>query len=588
MATLVSARRALLVLGLATAGAMATAVTASAAAQPATGDIQAAGGATAIGNSYIVTLRDGVSNVDAAAHRLANRYGGTIRQTYDTALHGIEVSIGEKAARRLAADRAVSVVEQNHTISLAATQANPPSWGLDRIDQRNLPLDRSYTFPNTASNVHAYIIDTGIRFSHRTFGGRATSGFDAIDGGRADDCNGHGTHVAGTVGGAEFGVAKRVQLVAVRVLDCRGGGSVGSVVAGINWVTRNAIKPAVANMSLGGGPSASIDAAVNRSISAGVTYAIAAGNSNANACNFSPARVPAAITVGATDRTDRRASFSNFGRCLDIFGPGVAIVSSVNTSDTATASFSGTSMATPHVTGAAALVLQAHPGFTPTLELHLHLEGSIRPATLLEIAGRNGEALPADTVEGLTRLYEFTDFRHFIEVWVLTTNCLRTAEDFRRVVVDYAAEAASFGAVYVEGIFSPCERVQRGVGWQEIFEGYTDGAIAAAEEHGVTVRFTPDLYRGVPVELAEECARMAVRYRERGVVGLGLGGIEGARPVSEYAKAFAIARDGGLAAVPHAGEAAGAASVWEALSLDPVRIRHGIRAEIGRASCRER
>src|SRR6266508_1405472 len=200
---------------------------------------------------------------------------------------------------------------------------------------------------------------------------------------------------------------------------------------------------------------------------------------------------------------------------------------------------------------------------TPRIELHLHLEGSIRPATLLEIAGRNGEALPADTVEGLTRLYEFTDFRHFIEVWVLTTNCLRTAEDFRRVVVDYAAEAASFGAVYVEGIFSPCERVQRGVGWQEIFEGYTDGAIAAAEEHGVTVRFTPDLYRGVPVELAEECARMAVRYRERGVVGLGLGGIEGARPVSEYAKAFAIARDGGLAAVPHAGEAEDAALLAE-------------------------
>jgi aminodeoxyfutalosine deaminase len=215
---------------------------------------------------------------------------------------------------------------------------------------------------------------------------------------------------------------------------------------------------------------------------------------------------------------------------------------------------------------------------TPKIELHLHLEGSIRPATLLEIAGRNSQPLPADTVEGLTRLYEFTDFRHFIEVWVLTTNCLRTADDFRRVVVDYAAEAASFEAVYVEGIFSPCERVQRGVGWQDIFEGYTDGAIAAAEEHGVTVRFTPDLYRGVPVELAEECARMAVRYRERGVVGLGLGGIEAAYPVSEYAKAFAIARDGGLAAVPHAGEAAGAASVWEALSLDPARIRHGIRA----------
>jgi subtilisin family serine protease len=365
MAQLVSSRRALIMLGLAAAGAMVAAVAASVPAEAATGDIQAAGGATAVGGSYIVTLTDGTSDVDTTAQRLASRYGGTVRQTYDAALRGFELSIGERAARRLAADRSVSAVEQNHTISLAATQANPPSWGLDRIDQRNLPLNRSYTFPNTASSVHAYIIDTGIRFSHRTFGGRAASGFDAIDGGRADDCNGHGTHVAGTVGGNEFGVAKRVQLVAVRVLDCNGSGSTASVVAGINWVTRNRILPAVANMSLGGGPSGSIDTAVSRSISAGVTYAIAAGNSNANACNFSPARVPAAITVGATDRTDRRASFSNFGTCLDIFAPGVAIVSSVNTSDTATASFSGTSMATPHVAGAAALVLQANPGFSP-------------------------------------------------------------------------------------------------------------------------------------------------------------------------------------------------------------------------------
>jgi len=365
MTRLVSARRALLVLGLAAAGAMVTAVAATAAVQPPTGDIQAAGGATAIGNSYIVTLRDSASNVDATAQRLANRYGGTVRQTYDAALRGFEVNISEKAARRMAADRSVSGVEQNHKVSLAATQTNPPSYGLDRIDQRDLPLDRSYTFPNTANAVHAYIIDTGIRFSHRTFGGRATSGFDSIDGGRADDCNGHGTHVAGTVGGNEFGVAKRVQLVAVRVLDCNGSGSTGSVVAGINFVTRNAIKPAVANMSLGGGISTAIDNAVNRSIAAGVTYAIAAGNSNADACQFSPARVPAAITVGATDRNDRRASFSNVGRCVDIFAPGVAIISSVNTSDTATASFSGTSMATPHATGVAALILGANPGFTP-------------------------------------------------------------------------------------------------------------------------------------------------------------------------------------------------------------------------------
>jgi aminodeoxyfutalosine deaminase len=215
---------------------------------------------------------------------------------------------------------------------------------------------------------------------------------------------------------------------------------------------------------------------------------------------------------------------------------------------------------------------------TPKIELHLHLEGSIRPATLLEIARRNEQPLPADTVEGLAAVYEFTDFQHFIEVWILTTNCLRTADDFRRVVVDYAAEAASFGAVYVEGIFSPCERVQRGVAWDDIFTGYTEGAVAAAEEHGVTVRFTPDLYRGVPVELAEECARTAVRYRERGIVGLGLGGMESACPISVYTKAFEIARDGGLAAVPHAGEAEGAASIREALELRPARLRHGIRA----------
>jgi subtilisin family serine protease len=345
---------------------MVAAVAASTVAEAATGDIQAAGGVTAISDSYIVSLRDGTSNVDETAKRLASKYGGTVRQTYDAALRGFEVSLSEKAARRLAANPAVSYVEQNHTIQLAATQTNPPSWGLDRIDQRNLPLDNRYTFPTTAASVHAYIIDTGIRFTHTTFGGRATSGFDAVDGGSADDCNGHGTHVAGTVGGSQYGVAKAVRLVAVRVLNCSGSGTTAQVVAGINWVTGHAIKPAVANMSLGGGPSTSIDSAVSRSISSGVTYAIAAGNSNANACNFSPARVPAAITVGATDRTDRRASFSNFGTCVDIFAPGVGITSSWNTSNTATNTISGTSMATPHVTGAAALVLAAHPTFSPS------------------------------------------------------------------------------------------------------------------------------------------------------------------------------------------------------------------------------
>jgi aminodeoxyfutalosine deaminase len=215
---------------------------------------------------------------------------------------------------------------------------------------------------------------------------------------------------------------------------------------------------------------------------------------------------------------------------------------------------------------------------TPKIELHVHLEGSIRPPTLLEIARRNGEQLPADTVAELEQLYEFTDFKHFIDVWILTTNCLRTRDDFRRVVVDYAAEAAGFGAVYLEGIFSPCERVARGVAWDDIFGGYADGADEAAERHGVTVRFTPDLYRGVDVEVAQEAARYAVRYRDRGVVGLGLGGMEAGMSAEPYRPAFEIARAGGLGIVPHAGEAAGPDSIREVLSMDPDRIRHGIRA----------
>jgi aminodeoxyfutalosine deaminase len=215
----------------------------------------------------------------------------------------------------------------------------------------------------------------------------------------------------------------------------------------------------------------------------------------------------------------------------------------------------------------------------PKIELHVHLEGAIRPATLLEIARRNGAPLPADTVEGLTELYRFTDFRHFIEVWKLTTNCLRTVDDFRQVVVDYAAEAAGFGAVYVEGIFSPPERVQLGIKWDDIYTGYTEGAVEAFERYGVTVQFTPDIYRnGCPVELAIECAEVSVRYRDRGIVGIGIGGYEPGYPLEPYRKAVEIALDGGLAFVPHAGEAAGPESIREALDLGAHRIRHGIRA----------
>jgi aminodeoxyfutalosine deaminase len=215
----------------------------------------------------------------------------------------------------------------------------------------------------------------------------------------------------------------------------------------------------------------------------------------------------------------------------------------------------------------------------PKIELHVHLEGAIRPPTLLSIARRNGIELPADDEQGVKELYRFRDFAHFVQVWILTTNVLRSADDFRAIVVDYAEEAAGHGAVYVEAIFSPIERVARGVRWEDLFEGYCDGAAQAEEDHGVTVRLTPDLYRGADPEAAAEAARWAVRYRDRGVVGLGLGGLETATPADVYAEAFAVARDGGLGSVPHAGESAGPDSIRDTMAaLGADRLRHGIRA----------
>jgi subtilisin family serine protease/subtilisin-like proprotein convertase family protein len=350
---------------------MTAAVGTPAAAAPADGQILQAGGATAVAGSYIVVFKDaavsGVSVRDKAAS-LVRHYGGSVGPTYSSALRGFAVDVDEAAARRLAADPAVKYVQQNHLVHVFDTQPAPPSWGLDRIDQRALPLDNSYTYPNIGSGVKAYIIDTGIRFSHSTFGGRAVSGFDAIDGGTADDAHGHGTHVAGTVGGAAYGVAKGVTLVAVRVLNAAGSGTNAQVIQGIDWVTADhaAGQPAVANMSLGGGFDQATNDAVTASIADGVVYGLAAGNDNgADACDGSPGSTPNAITVGATTSTDARASYSNIGTCLDIFAPGSAITSSWNTSDTATNTISGTSMATPHVVGAAALVLAANPTFTP-------------------------------------------------------------------------------------------------------------------------------------------------------------------------------------------------------------------------------
>ncbi|HZC27968.1 MAG TPA: S8 family peptidase [Actinopolymorphaceae bacterium] len=322
---------------------------------------------SAVKGHYIVAMRSGATMTGIKAVRgRAQAAGGRVHATYHSALKGFSATLSGSALADIRANPDVAFVEADQKVSIDTTQS-PATWGIDRIDQRNLPLSNSYTYTATGSGVTAYIIDTGIRFSHQQFGGRAVSGFDAVDGGSADDCNGHGTHVSGTVGSQTYGVAKAVRLVAVRVLDCNGSGTTSGVVAGIDWVTSNhaAGQPAVANMSLGGGASTALDNAVATSISDGVTYAVAAGNDSANACNSSPSRVAAAITVGATTSTDARSSFSNTGTCLDLFAPGSSITSTWNTSDTATNTISGTSMATPHVTGAAALYLQANPSASP-------------------------------------------------------------------------------------------------------------------------------------------------------------------------------------------------------------------------------
>ena len=325
--------------------------------------------AEAIPGRYIVVFREG-TDVDRESSRIASAVGGRVRHTYRAALRGMAIELPDAAAAALRNVPSVALVEQDQVMTASTTQSNA-TWGLDRIDQSALPLNFSYVYDATGAGVTAYIIDTGILLGHSEFGGRAVAGFDAITAnGSAADCNGHGTHVAGSVGGATYGVAKSVSLVAVRVLDCGGSGDNSGVIAGVDWVTANHRAPAVANMSLGGGASTALDQAVANSVAAGVTYGVAAGNGNflgwpQNACNYSPARVPTAITVSATDRTDTKASWANYGTCVDIFAPGVSIASAWYTSASATNTISGTSMATPHVVGAAALYLQGNPGASP-------------------------------------------------------------------------------------------------------------------------------------------------------------------------------------------------------------------------------
>nr|WP_306337540.1 S8 family peptidase [Streptomyces sp. KL118A] len=368
-----------------------------------TGDLRLAGAAEiAVPDGWIVVLKESKeptdskeskdskgaderngSTVSGVARELVGRTeGARLGHVYRAALHGFSARMSRVQAARLAADPRVAYVRQDTRVSidtpqggrsrsersgLAAqdqTQPNAP-WGLDRIDQRRLPLSTTYTYRTTAPGVSIYIIDTGLRTTHAEFGGRASVGTDTVgDGRNGDDCNGHGTHVGGIAAGKTYGVAKQARPVAVRVLDCQGSGTTSGVVAGIDWVTAKAAKPAVANMSLGGSASEVLDSAVRRSIRSGVTYTVSAGSSgqSGGACNTSPSRVAETISVGAGDRGDRRASSSNYGSCVSLFAPGVQIPSAWKDSDTATATLSGTSMATAHTAGAAAL----HLGFRPT------------------------------------------------------------------------------------------------------------------------------------------------------------------------------------------------------------------------------